>query len=96
VEFRRLGGQFERFRSLGRGIGGFRCRERGCRRVIVAGSFTFTGYPGTNKVRFAGRISDTNKLKTGQYILQITATNTQRKTALTAGDDCRCPPSPRA
>ncbi len=54
-------------------------RKPRCTRTILAGSFTFTGHPGTNKVRFAGRISRTKKLKTGRYTLQITATNTQGK-----------------
>jgi hypothetical protein len=50
-----------------------------CTRTILAGSFTFTGHPGINKVHFAGRISHTNKLKPGGYTLKITATNTQGK-----------------
>jgi hypothetical protein len=56
-------------------------RKPRCTRVIVAGSFTFTGHPGTNKVRFAGRISRTNKLKPGRYTLQITATIQGRRSA---------------
>jgi hypothetical protein len=44
---------------------------------VAAGSFTLAGHLGTNTVRFAGRISPTNKLKPGRYTLQITATNTQ-------------------
>jgi hypothetical protein len=50
-----------------------------CTHTIIAGSVTFTGHPGTNKVRFAGRISRTKKLNAGRYILQITASNTQGK-----------------
>jgi IPT/TIG domain len=50
-----------------------------CTRTILAGTLTFTGRPGTNKVRFAGRTSHTNKLKPGRYTLQITATNTPGK-----------------
>jgi hypothetical protein len=53
-------------------------RKPRCTRTIVAGTLTFTGHPGTNKVRFAGRISDTKKLSPGPYTLRITATNTQR------------------
>jgi hypothetical protein len=48
-----------------------------CMRTILAGSLTFTGHPGTNKVHFAGRISHTHELKPGRYTLEITATNTQ-------------------
>jgi hypothetical protein len=40
-------------------------------------TFRLTGHLGINRVRFAGRISRTKKLKTGRYTLQITATNTQ-------------------
>jgi hypothetical protein len=54
-------------------------RKPRCTRTILAGGFSFTGHPGTNKVRFAGRISRTKKLKPGRYTLQITATNTQGK-----------------
>jgi hypothetical protein len=50
-------------------------RKPRCTRAINAGTLTFTGHPGTNKVRFAGRISRTNKLKPGRYTLRITATN---------------------
>jgi hypothetical protein len=49
-----------------------------CTRAIAAGSFTFSGHPGVNRVRFAGRISPTSKLKPGRYTLQIGATDTQR------------------
>jgi hypothetical protein len=50
-----------------------------CTRTINAGTLTFTGHPGAAKVRFAGRISPTNKLKPGHYTLRITATNTELK-----------------
>ena len=50
-----------------------------CTRTIAAGALTFPGHPGTNKVRFAGRISNTNKLRPGRYTLQITATDAQGK-----------------
>jgi hypothetical protein len=50
-----------------------------CTRMIAAGKLTFTGHPGANKVRFAGRISANKKLKPGRYTLRISATNTQRK-----------------
>jgi hypothetical protein len=48
-----------------------------CTRVILAGHLIINGHPGTNKIRFAGRISHTNKLKPGRYTLTITATGPQ-------------------
>jgi hypothetical protein len=41
-----------------------------------AGTLTFPGHSGTNKVAFQGRISPREKLKPGRYTLSITATNT--------------------
>ncbi len=62
------------------------CNETGknrrkplCKRTLLAGSLTFIAHQGTNKVRFAGRISRTKKLAPGSYTLQITATNAQGK-----------------
>jgi hypothetical protein len=52
-----------------------------CARAIPAGSLTFSGHPGSNRVRFAGRISRTNKLKPGSYTLQITASTQGRRSA---------------
>jgi hypothetical protein len=40
-----------------------------------AGTLTFSGHSGTNKVVFQGRISAAKKLKPGRYTLVITATN---------------------
>ncbi len=40
-----------------------------------AGSLSFSGHPGVNKVVFQGRISRTNKLKPGRYTLTVTATS---------------------
>jgi hypothetical protein len=47
-----------------------------------AGTLSFTGHGGANNVIFAGRISHTSKLKSGQYELTITATDStgQRST----------------
>jgi hypothetical protein len=72
--------------AIGRKVHG-RCTERTaknrhrprCTRTILAGSFTFAGHLGTNKVRFAGRISRSHKLKPGRYTVAITATNLQGK-----------------
>jgi len=52
-------------------------RKPRCTRTILAGRLTFTGRAGTNRVRFAGRISRANKLKAGRYTLTILATNAQ-------------------
>ena len=52
----------------------FTRRVRG-RRTATAGTLTFTGHSGTNKVAFEGRISSVKKLKPGRYTLVITATN---------------------
>jgi hypothetical protein len=43
--------------------------------AVMAGTLSFTGHSGTNKVIFAGGISHTNQLKPGRYQLTITATN---------------------
>ena len=45
------------------------------RRTATAGTLTFTGHGGTNKVAFQGRISPGRRLKPGRYTLVITATN---------------------
>ncbi len=49
--------------------------EPQCARAITAGSLNIAAHAGTNKLRFAGRISPTQKLKPGHYTLQITAAN---------------------
>ena len=38
-------------------------------RTATAGTLTFTGHSGTNKVAFQGRISPKEKLKPGRYTL---------------------------
>jgi hypothetical protein len=50
-------------------------RKPACRRTVTAGTLTFTGHSGTNKVAFQGRISPVEKLEPGRYTLVITATN---------------------
>jgi len=42
-------------------------------RTVTAGTLTFTGHDGTNKVVFQGRVSPKKKLKPGRYTLVITA-----------------------
>ncbi len=44
-------------------------------RTATAGTLTFTGHSGTNKVAFQGRVSPGVKLKPGRYTLAITATD---------------------
>jgi len=43
--------------------------------TVTAGTLTFKGHSGTNKVAFQGRISPVKKLKPGRYTVVITATN---------------------
>ncbi|HXB65535.1 MAG TPA: hypothetical protein VNV42_11745 [Solirubrobacteraceae bacterium] len=50
-------------------------RKPACTRTVTAGTLTFTGHSGANKVAFQGRISPVNRLKPGRYTLVITATN---------------------
>jgi hypothetical protein len=52
-----------------------------CKRTLTAGTLSFTGHVGTNKVSFQGRVSRTKKLATGTYTLVITATNSAGKSA---------------
>jgi uncharacterized delta-60 repeat protein len=57
--------------------------KRRCSRTLTAGTLTFAGHAGANKVRFQGRLSRSKRLKPGRYTLIITATNAagQRATA---------------
>ncbi len=50
-------------------------RKPVCRRTVAAGTLTFTGHSGTNRVAFQGRISRVKKLKPGLCALAITAAN---------------------
>jgi hypothetical protein len=50
-------------------------RKHRCTRTATAGTLSFGGHVGINKVRFQGRISRSTKLKPGHYTLIITATN---------------------
>jgi hypothetical protein len=43
--------------------------------TLSGGTLSFTGHSGRNRVAFAGRISNTDKLKPGRYELVIVATN---------------------
>ncbi len=52
-------------------------RGRRCTTRTVIGTLSFNGARGPNKIRFAGRISATDKLNPGTYALGIAATNSQ-------------------
>jgi hypothetical protein len=55
--------------------------KRACRRVVIAGSLSFSGHLGRNKVGFQGRTSRTRKLKPGRFALVLTATNAARQSS---------------
>ncbi len=46
-----------------------------CTRTVIVGTLAFKAHAGANRVRFAGRLSATKKLKPGHYTLTITATS---------------------
>jgi len=46
-----------------------------CKGALTRGAFAFTAHTGTDKVSFQGRISSSQRLKPGAYILVIAATN---------------------
>jgi hypothetical protein len=46
-----------------------------CKRGVTAGSLSFMGHTGLNKLAFQGRISRSKKLTPGRYTLVIAATN---------------------
>jgi hypothetical protein len=50
-------------------------RRPACRHSVTAGTLSFIGHSGTNKVDFQGRISGSKKLKPGRYTLVIIASN---------------------
>jgi Glycine rich protein len=50
-------------------------KRKSCKRTVTAGTLSFGGHAGTNKVVFQGRISSSKKLKPGRYALSITARN---------------------
>jgi hypothetical protein len=69
-------------RVPGRKVGGKCIARRGksakrttCERTLTAGSLSFIGHGGTNKVVFQGRISSSKKLKPGRYTLVMASTN---------------------
>jgi hypothetical protein len=46
-----------------------------CTHTVAAGTLSFAGHSGTNKVSLQGRISRSKKLPLGRYTLRISATN---------------------
>ena len=50
-------------------------KRKRCARTVAAGTITFTGHRGVNRVVFEGRISRSKKLKPGRYKLAIVATS---------------------
>ncbi|HEY1451317.1 MAG TPA: hypothetical protein VGF47_10215 [Solirubrobacteraceae bacterium] len=54
-------------------------RKRRCRRAVTAGTLSFSGHSGTNKVRFQGLISRRKKLKPGSYKLLVTASTAGKR-----------------
>lgn len=54
-------------------------RKHRCTRTVIAGTLTFTGHAGTDKVRFDGLISARHKLTPGSYTLRVVATVSARR-----------------
>jgi hypothetical protein len=50
-------------------------RRQACKRTVTAGTLSFPGHAGINRVVFQGRISSSKKLKPGIYALTVNATN---------------------
>ena len=53
-----------------------------CTRTVIVGTLAFNAHAGANRVRFAGRLSVTKKLKPGHYTLTITATSAGLRSTL--------------
>ena len=49
--------------------------RRRCTRFIKAGSLSFTGHAGLNRIKFDGRLSRTQTLTVGSYRLTVDATD---------------------
>jgi hypothetical protein len=74
-----------RFTRLAPGrIAGHKCvaknqrnaKGKSCQRTVTEGSLSLTGHAGTNRLVFQGRISSSERLKPGRYLLTTAATNT--------------------
>ncbi|HUE26205.1 MAG TPA: hypothetical protein VMP89_05480 [Solirubrobacteraceae bacterium] len=53
----------------------FAFRQHLGRRTVPAGTLSFTGHPGTDRLFFQGRLSRSKKLRKGRYTVTITAAN---------------------
>ena len=51
-----------------------RAKGKRCTRSVSAGTISFSGHAGANRIRFQGRLSRHRKLKPGRYKLTLTAT----------------------
>ena len=58
--------------------------DRACKRLINRGVLAVGGHTGSNKVFFQGRISQSQKLKPGNYTLLINATVTAKSATAAA------------
>ncbi len=58
-----------------------RQHQHRCRRTVAAGTMSFPGHAGANKLSFHGRLSSTRSLKPGRYSLTITASNSSGHSA---------------
>jgi hypothetical protein len=58
-------------------------RKPRCTRTVIRGALSFTAGPGTNRVRFTGRLSGKRRLKPGLYTLLVVATDTARQRSVT-------------
>jgi len=50
-------------------------RHKRCKRTVMAGTLSFAGHSGINKVIFQGWLSPSNRLEPSRYLLVISATN---------------------
>jgi hypothetical protein len=53
--------------------------KRSCTRIVTAGTLTFAGRDGANRVRFDGRLSSVKRLHPGGYTVLVTATVSGRR-----------------
>jgi hypothetical protein len=60
-------------------------RDAACKRTVTAGTLSFAGHGGANRVSFQGLISRTKKLAPGAYTVVISAANSANQTARSRG-----------
>ncbi len=71
----RLAGRRVGHRCLAKSRGN--AKRGSCKRTVTAGTLSFDGHSGTNKVVFQGRVSRSKKLAPGRYTLVVLATNAE-------------------